>query len=107
MSESDLRERVKEFLETAGHGTDLIELVGQLMQGTVERICALVSRISGTFEFEVQPLREYFAARYLHQTAPYSPPGRERKGTRSDRFEALAQSSFWTNVTRKDSVRAG
>lgn len=100
MSESALRKRVKEFLETEGHGKDLIDLVDQLMQGTVERICALVSRESGTFEFEVQPLREYFAARQLYKTAPSSPPGRERKGARSDRFEALAHSSFWTNVTR-------
>lgn len=100
MSESALRARVKEFLETEGHGKDLIDLVDQLMQGTVERICALVSRVSGTFEFEVQPLREYFAARQLYKTAPYSPPGREHKGARSDRFEALAHSSFWTNVTR-------
>ena len=100
MSEAALRERVKEFLETEGHRTDLIDLVGQLMRGTVERIGALVSRVSGTFEFEVQPLREYFAALHLHETSPYSPPGQERKGTRSDRFEALAQSSFWTNVTR-------
>lgn len=100
MSESALRKRVKEFLETEGHGKDLIDLVDQLMQGTVERICALVSRVSGTFEFEVQPLREYFTARQLYKTAPYSPPGRQHKGARSDRFEALAQSAFWTNVTR-------
>ena len=61
---------------------------------------ALVSRVQGTFEFEVQPLREYFAARHLHKTAPYSPPGREKKGTRPDRFAALASSLYWTNVTR-------
>lgn len=100
MSESALRKRVKAFLETEGHGKDMIDLVDQLMQGTVERICALVSRVSGTFEFEVQPLREYFAARQLYKTAPSSPPGREHKGARPDRFEALAQSAFWTNVTR-------
>ena len=100
MSESALRVRVKEFLETEGHGKDLIDLVDQLMQGTVERICALVSRVSGTFEFEVQPLREYFAARQLYKTAPHSPPLRAHTGARSDRFEALVHSSFWANVTR-------
>lgn len=100
MSDSALQKCVREFLESEGHGTDVMELVDQLVQGAVERIGALVSRVSGTFEFEVQPLREYFAARYLHETSPYSPPGREQKGTRADRFEALAQNSFWTNVTR-------
>lgn len=100
ISEADLQKRVKEFLETEGHGKDVIALVDQLMQGTVERICAMVSRVSGTFEFEVQPLREYFAARQLYKTAPYASSGREHKGARSDRFEALAHSAFWTNVTR-------
>ena len=100
MSESALQKYVRDFLETEGHGTGIMELVDNLIQGAVERIGALVSRVSGTFEFEVQPLREYFAARYLHETSPYSPPDRERKGARADRFEALAQNSFWTNVTR-------
>ena len=100
MSDSALQKCVRDFLESEGHGTDVMKLVDQLVQGAVERIGALVSRVSGTFEFEVQPLREYFAARHLYQTSPYSPPGRERKGTRADRFEALAQNAFWTNVAR-------
>lgn len=100
MSESALQKCVRDFLESEGHGTDVMELVDQLVQGVVERIGALVSRVSGTFEFEVQPLREYFAARHLHQTSPYSPLRREQKGTREDRFKALAQNAFWTNVTR-------
>ena len=66
----------------------------------VERVVALVSRIQGTYEFEVQPLREYFAARHLFETAPYSPTGNERSGTRPDRFDALARNSYWLNVTR-------
>ena len=66
----------------------------------VERVVALVSRVEGTYEFEVQPLREYFAARHLYNTAPYSPPGREVCGTLPDRFDALARDFFWYNVTR-------
>jgi len=66
----------------------------------VERVIALVSRVQGTLEFEVQPLREYFAARYLYDTAPYSPPGDERKGTKPDRFDAIARNFYWLNVTR-------
>ena len=92
-----LRTEVGIYLKNEEHDPTLAE---SLLKGTVERIGALVSRVQGTLEFEVQPLREYFAARHLHKTAPYSPPGGERRGTRPDRFAALASSSYWTNVTR-------
>src|SRR5688572_22405260 len=65
-----------------------------------ERIIFIVSRIQGTFEFEVQPLREYFAARHLYVTAPYAPSGFRQKGTLPDRFDAIAPSPYWLNVTR-------
>ena len=92
-----LRTEVATYLESEEHEPALAE---NLLKGTVERVGALVSRVQGTFEFEVQPLREYFAARHLHKTAPYSPPGSAKRGTRPDRFAALAGSSYWTNVTR-------
>ena len=92
-----LREEVRTYLETEEHDP---QLAGELVKGTVERVGALVSRVEGMFEFEVQPLREYFAARHLYKTAPYSPVGHDRKGTRPDRFDALARSFYWTNVTR-------
>ena len=92
-----LQTEVATYLKREEHDLTLAE---SLLTGTVERVGALVSRVQGTFEFEVQPLREYFAARHLHKTAPNSPPGRERRGTRPDRFVALASSSYWTNVTR-------
>jgi NACHT domain len=74
--------------------------VTDLFKGLVERIVFLVARVEGTFEFEVQPLREYFAAKHLYETAPHSPPGRERRGTKPDRFDAVARNPFWLNVTR-------
>ena len=92
-----LRTEVTTYLKNEEHDPALAE---SLLKGTTERVGALVSRVQGTFEFEVQPLREYFAARHLHKTAPYSPPGNERCGTRPDRFAALASTSYWTNVTR-------
>lgn len=75
-------------------------LARELFTGMVERVVALVSRVEGTFEFEVQPLREYFAARFLYDTAPYSPTGSEQRGTKPDRFDAIARNFYWTNVTR-------
>ena len=97
ISLSNLRREIREYLEEEGYEPSLSDT---LMKGTVERVGALVSRVQGTYEFEVQPLREYFAARHLHKTAPYSPPGKPRRGTRPERFLALACSSYWTNVTR-------
>jgi hypothetical protein len=84
-------------LESEGHD---IRLASELFTGMVERVVALVSRVQGTFEFEVQPLREYFAACYLFYTAPQSSPGKERVGARPERFDAIARNFYWLNVTR-------
>ena len=92
-----LRGLVETYLREEGHDDALAQT---LFTGMVERVVALVSRVEGTYEFEVQPLREYFAARHLYDTAPYSPPGQERSGTLPDRFDALARDLFWQNVTR-------
>ncbi len=92
-----LRVEVRDYLLREEHNTDLGE---ELLKSSVERVGALVSRVQGTFEFEVQPLREFFAARHLHKTAPYSPVGRTVSGAKPDRFFALSSSFYWTNVTR-------
>ncbi len=88
---------IEDFLRREGHD---VTIAKELFSGMVERVVALVSRVEGTYEFEVQPLREYFAARFLYDTAPYSPPGAERRGTKPDRFDALSRNFYWTNVTR-------
>jgi hypothetical protein len=88
---------LRDYLSDEGHDPGLADA---LFKGMVERVVALVSRIQGTYEFEVQPLREYFAARYLYETAPYSPPGGEKTGTKPDRFDAIARDFYWLNVTR-------
>lgn len=85
VTEERLKLLLRTYLATEGYATNLVD---ELFTGMVERVVALVSRVQGTFEFEVQPLREYFAARHLYETAPYSPPGRERSGTKPERFEA-------------------
>lgn len=92
-----MKERIGLFLAEQEHDAELLDV---LFKRSVERVGALVARVQGTLEFEVQPLREYFAARHLYKTASYSPPGRPKSGTRPDRFDALAGSFYWTNVTR-------
>jgi hypothetical protein len=95
--ESRLLEMLRVYLEATGHDTLLLNA---LFTGMQERVGAIVSRVKGTYEFEVQPLREYFAARYLYDTAPYSPPGSPRSGTRPERFEAITRNFYWLNVAR-------
>jgi len=97
ISQERLLEVVGEYLERDGRSRDVARL---LFQGMIERVVVLVSRVQGTFEFEVQPLREYFAGCYLYETAPLSRPGSERSGARPDRFDALARRSYWLNVCR-------
>lgn len=97
IQEKKLRALVQTYLTDIGHEDVSVE---DLFSGMVERIVALVSRVEGTFEFEVQPLREYFVAKYLYVTARYSPPGKEGGGTKPDRFNAIARNFFWQNVTR-------
>ena len=97
VSEKKLRELLRAYLTGLGHDPSLVDA---LFVGMVERVVALVSRVQGTFEFEVQPLREYFAARYLYDTAPYIQAGSSRTGSIMDRFDALARNAYWLNVTR-------
>lgn len=88
---------LSEYLEKERQDTAIIEDIFRVM---LERVVMIVSRLEGTYEFEVQPLREYFAARYLYDTAPYSPPGGEQAGTKPDRFDAIARNFYWFNVVR-------
>lgn len=97
ISTERLRSVLEEYLVTEGRD---ISILDRLFAGMVQRVVALVSRVQGTYEFEVQPIREYFAARHLYETAPYSPPGAEAKGTKPDRFDAIARNFYWLNVTR-------
>ena len=97
ITESDLRALLREFLERDRSDPSLVE---RLFSGMVERVVAIVSRVQGVYEFDVQTLREYFAARHLYETAPYSPAGDVQRGTRSDRWRALSRNYYWLNVAR-------
>jgi hypothetical protein len=93
----ELKKRLNEYLVKEGHQTNITD---QLFHVLEVRVCALVSRIQGTYEFEVQPLREYFCAKYLYNTSPYSPSGKEKPGTKPERFNAIARNFYWQNVVR-------
>ena len=93
----ELRTTLFAYLDSQGEDTTI---VSGLFDGIIERVGALVSRVQETYEFEVQPLREYFAARHLYETAPYSTVVDERHGTKLDRFQALVRNPYWLNVAR-------
>ncbi|MGW1711258.1 NACHT domain-containing protein [Streptomyces sp. NPDC002206] len=94
---SRLRQLIKSYLLSEGRDPELAE---ELFTGLAQRVVFLVGAVEGLFEFEVQPLREYFAGRFLYETAPYSPVGSPRSGTKDERFDAVARNTHWLNVTR-------
>jgi hypothetical protein len=59
-----------------------------------------VARNQGRFEFEVQPIREFFAARYLYKTAPHSTSAAPQSGAKPHRLEQLIRNPYWINVAR-------
>ncbi|MFJ4945391.1 NACHT domain-containing protein [Streptomyces albidoflavus] len=97
ITQEELTRVVKDYLVRSREPEGALD---SLLTGVVERVVALVSRVEGTYEFEVQPLREYFAARYLYDTAPYVPATSVGHGTKPDRFDGIARNPYWMNVTR-------
>ena len=93
----ELTQSLTAYLKREGQPVDIVD---EIFNAMLERVVMIVSRIEGTYEFEVQPLREYFAARFLYDTASYSPPGGEKAGTKPDRFDAVARNPYWLNVAR-------
>lgn len=98
ISDTDLRQIIDQYCSNAKiHGVDS----DLFLRGMVDRLVMLVSRVEGTFEFEVQPLREYFAAVYLKDTIPYSRAGDPAlPGTLPERILAMTKRPYWMNVTR-------
>jgi len=75
--------------------------VDDLFTAGLERIYVLDQRVTGSYEFEVQPIREFFCARHLYETAAPTGDGADgQHGTRAERFDAMARNRYWTNVVR-------
>lgn len=88
----DLRRLLRDFLQDRGRKE---QDVADLFTAVTSRVICLVQRESG-FEFEVQPLREYFAARHIFDNAPPSGDG----NSRDDCLNALLRRPYWSNVLR-------
>ncbi|MDO8145178.1 NACHT domain-containing NTPase [Isoptericola sp. 178] len=98
IDEESLKHEVESYLDRAEHDSSVVD---EVFTHGIERVWVLVQRVEGYFEFEVQPLREYFAARHLYSSAPVLDYRHQNfGGDRSERFEAIASNPYWANVTR-------
>jgi len=96
ISRDELVKVFRDFLAHEGHPTDLVD---SLIAGT-QRFFVLVERDQGRFEFEVQPLREFFVGRYLYQSSPDDRATLGVTGGKPERFEALMRNRYWLNALR-------
>lgn len=98
VNRDELRTIIAEHLQRSDQDNDILD---DLFTGGLERVYVLVQRVEGLYEFEVQPLREYFAAKFLYSSAPVSNfRHQEVFGDRAQRFEAIAANPYWANVVR-------
>ncbi|WP_100812128.1 NACHT domain-containing protein [Microbacterium sp. HA-8] len=74
---------------------DAQKLADAIYSAITSRVLCLVER-EGKFEFEVQSLREYFAAWHLFENLTSRGVG----DSRDDGATALLSRAYWTNVTR-------
>lgn len=94
VSRAELRRLINEHLDGREQGKELAKRLFSAIEG---RVLCLIERESGYYEFEVQSLREYFAAAYLNE---YSDPRGTGGNSRVDCFDALLERPYWLNVCR-------
>ena len=94
MTVDDIRRAMLLYLHEVGGP---IEDVDKLFRASSDRFWALTSKVAGTFEFVVQPLREYFAAKFLAEWA-----GRRRREPllKHQVLQQLIDRSYWLNTAR-------
>ena len=97
IEESRLLELLRDYLAREQRDP---ELANKLFRGVTQRVVFLVGAVEGQYQFEVQPLREYFAAKFLYEDAPHSSIGNPQPGTIDERFSAIAKNTYWQNVAR-------
>ena len=72
------------------------DLVDKLFSAVSDRFWALSSKTEETFEFAVQPVREYFAARFLAKYAAAD----GQAALKQDVLRELMDSAYWLNTAR-------
>lgn len=93
MSTGEIKDAMRRFERTYGNKESMVD---ELFKGVTDRLWTLTSKESGTFEFEIQSLREYFAARYLYNNAGED----DRNFDSVDVLKELMRRPFWLNTVR-------
>ncbi|WP_146776815.1 ATP-binding protein [Parafrankia sp. Ea1.12] len=93
MATKAIRKSINGYLFDTGKDTTLVD---DLFTAVTDRVWALTSKVQGTFEFDVQPVREFFAARYLYEFAE----GTHRTVLRSTVLAHLIRRPYWLNTSR-------
>jgi len=93
LSRAELVTQVQQLLSNSTQNAKFAE---KLIAALTSRVLCLVERQTGHFEFEVQSLREYFAALHIYEEAP--PQG--GANSRDDCLSALVERPYWSNVMR-------
>lgn len=93
MSVADLTAAMRHFQNAYGRSEDV---VGQLFQAATDRLWVLTSKLEGTYEFEVQSLREYFAARFLYLNAGEG----DLNFDKTTVLRELLRRPYWLNTAR-------
>ena len=88
LSTIDLKTEIYRYLTAVQKDSGL---VNALFTDVTDRVWALSSKAQGTFEFDVQPVREFFAAKYLSQYA---------SADKSEILKELIRRPFWFNTSR-------
>ncbi|UGT59856.1 hypothetical protein [Nocardia asteroides] len=86
---ADLKALLRKHLDGRDDGQKLAE---DLFSAFTTRVLCLVERDPGYFQFEVQSLREYFAAIYIFDEVD--------RNLRDDCLVALLKRPYWSNVCR-------
>lgn len=92
----ELRALLVTYLAPRGHDAKIVD---DLFESVTGRVLCLVERELGSheFQFEVQPLREYFAAEHAYDTLPNLVT---RRNTRPACLGVLLRRPYWSNVMR-------
>lgn len=85
---ADLKTQIYGYLTRTGKKTDLVDA---LFTDVTDRVWALASKAQGEFEFDVQPVQEYFAARFLNRFS---------SAAKSDMLREMIRRPFWFNTSR-------
>ncbi|WP_460818669.1 NACHT domain-containing protein [Nocardioides korecus] len=93
MTVNDLKATMRHFQRTYEKPEQVVD---EMFEATTDRLWTLTSKTDGWYEFEVQSLREYFAARFLYRYA-----GEGQRGFDNiDVFRELLKRPYWLNTAR-------